>query len=56
MWLLIIDEPYQILQDGVIFGYVDSIDRQYIFRVKNNLEPLAIANFADTLLKKDVKL
>ena len=48
MWLRTTDQPSQILHDGAILGYADPIDGQYVFRLKDNPEPPAIVNSADT--------
>ena len=48
MWLRTTDQPSQILHDGAILGYADPIDGQYVFRLKDNPEPPAIANTAET--------
>lgn len=41
------------MHNRATLGYVDSIDGYYIFRLKNNLESLAIINLVDT--KRETK-
>lgn len=47
-WLWTTDQLSQILHDGGILRYVDSIDGQYVFRLEDNSEPPAIVDSADT--------
>ena len=55
MWLRTTDQPSQILYDRAILGYVDSINGQYVFRLKQTLETPIIANSADIQPKREVK-
>ena len=48
MWLQTTDQPSEILHDETILGYADSIDGQYVFWLKDDLEPPVIANIAKT--------
>ena len=48
MWLQITDQPSQILHDRGIPRYADPIDGKYVFWLKDNPKPLAIANTAKT--------
>ena len=55
MWLQTTNQPSQILHDGVILGYADSIAGQYVFRLKKTLKSPVFINSADTKPKETAR-
>lgn len=53
MQLKTTDQLSHILHDKIILKYADFINGQYIFPLKNNLEPPVIVNLAD--IKREIK-
>lgn len=55
MQVKIQDQPSQILQDETILEYSNFIEEQYIFHLKETLEPPIIASSTDIQAKQRTK-